>query len=195
MSEPYRKRMELIAKELEGKVLDVGCCAGPMHRFLEAERPDCKIYGLDTRITDEYKNDKDIVQGDAQDMKMFHDSRFDTVVAGELIEHLKRPEIFVKEVNRILKSGGKLVLTTNNKDALINRLFHTYETERTTHVHIFRKKELLDLLERNGFKIEKFRMLPYVSSRLPVTDSLRIYMHRFLPDSLRENFFIVARKR
>jgi 2-polyprenyl-3-methyl-5-hydroxy-6-metoxy-1,4-benzoquinol methylase len=194
MSEPYRKRMDLISKEIEGVVLDVGCCSGPLHKLLKSLRPDCRIYGIDAKIKDAYKGEKDIVQGDAQNMKMFPPGKFDTVVAGEIIEHLPLPERFVAEAGRVLKPGGKLILTTNNKGALINRLLHNYEAESTTHVHIFTRKELFNLLERNGFKIEKTVMLPYVSSRMAVTDPFRILAHYVLPDSLRENFFMVARK-
>lgn len=194
MSAPYKGRMELVAKELEGTVLDAGCCAGPMHRILKELRPDCRLYGIDTNVCEEYRNDKDIVKGDVQDMHMFPSGKFDTVVAGELIEHLSEPDKFLAEACRILKPNGKLILTTNNRGALINRVFHTYETERTTHVHIFTKQELLAALERNGFSLEKLRMLPYVSSRLSITDPLRVALNRILPDSLRENFFIVARK-
>ena len=186
--------MELIAKEIGGDVLDIGCCSGPLHKLLKKLRTDCKITGLDIRITDEYKDEKDTVQGDAQNMKMFGSGRFDTVVAGEVIEHLPAPEKFVAEAGRVLKPGGKLILTTNNKGALINRLFHTYEEERTTHLHIFTEKELLDLLGRNGFTVEKVTMLPYVSSRMPVLDPLRVLLHHVLPRHLRENFFIVAVK-
>ncbi len=190
----YKKRVETIARELKGKVLDVGCCQGFLHKNLKELRKDCKIYGIDIFITEDYRNDRDIFQGDAQKMDMISANSFDCVSAGEIIEHLDKPEKFIKEAYRILKKNGKIILTTNNKDSLINMIFHTYETERTLHKHIFTRKELVDLLERNNFRIEKIEMMPYVSSRYPVTDSIRILLHSFLPDCLREDFFIVAKK-
>ena len=43
------------------------------------------------------------------------DESFDTVVCGELIEHLfQDPMFLMSEVNRILKPGGHLILTTPN---------------------------------------------------------------------------------
>jgi len=45
----------------------------------------------------------------------YADEAFDTVVCGELIEHLANdPMHLMSEVNRILKSGGHLLLTTPN---------------------------------------------------------------------------------
>ncbi len=79
---PYKKRVELIAKELKGKVLDVGCCAGPLHKQIKKLRKDCIIYGLDIFISEEYKNNKNIFQGDAQKMSMFSSNIFDIVLGG-----------------------------------------------------------------------------------------------------------------
>ncbi len=192
---PYEERVKLIAEELKGKVLDVGCCAGSLHKQIKQLRDDCKIYGLDIIVNEEYKNDKDIMQGDAQNMKQIHSKIFDTVVAGEVIEHLNEPENFIKEACRILKLNGRLILTTNNKNSLINRIFHTYEHERTTHRHIFIKKELIDILKENDLKIEKIIMMPYISPSYPFINPFRIILHYFLPESLRENFFIIAIKK
>ncbi len=44
----------------------------------------------------------------------FADGAFDVVVFSEVIEHLLRPERAVWEVARVLRTGGVLVMTTNN---------------------------------------------------------------------------------
>lgn len=43
---------------------------------------------------------------------------FDLCLCSEVIEHLKGPEILLKEISRVLKVGGKLILTTPNKFSL-----------------------------------------------------------------------------
>lgn len=53
------------------------------------------------------------VRGDAEHLP-FDDNSFDVVVWSEVIEHLMRPELAVWEVARVLRTGGVLVLTTNN---------------------------------------------------------------------------------
>jgi ubiquinone/menaquinone biosynthesis C-methylase UbiE len=43
-------------------------------------------------------------------------ARFDAAVSFETIEHIPKPEGFLKELSRILKPGGCLVISTPNKD-------------------------------------------------------------------------------
>ena len=55
----------------------------------------------------------DFVNGTAEDLPL-RDNSVDVVVFSEVIEHLVRPELAVWEIARVLRLGGKLVLTTNN---------------------------------------------------------------------------------
>lgn len=48
------------------------------------------------------------------------DSTFDCVVAVEVLEHVERDDLFVKEVYRVLKPGGVFVMTTPNGDFVKN---------------------------------------------------------------------------
>lgn len=50
------------------------------------------------------------------------DKRFDLVVSVEGIEHLENPHLFLREVNRILKADGWLILTTPNIVSLRSRV-------------------------------------------------------------------------
>jgi 2-polyprenyl-3-methyl-5-hydroxy-6-metoxy-1,4-benzoquinol methylase len=57
----------------------------------------------------------------------FADQSFDIVVMREVIEHFKRPLDAVHEVVRLLKPGGRFVLTTPNYDSyLLHFIEHTY---------------------------------------------------------------------
>lgn len=42
----------------------------------------------------------------------FADAEFDTVLCTEVLEHLKDPQLAAKEMRRVLKPGGKLLLST-----------------------------------------------------------------------------------
>lgn len=52
----------------------------------------------------------------------FPDGVFDHVVLQEVIEHLENPAHVVREMNRVLKTGGHWVLTTPNSSCLRSRL-------------------------------------------------------------------------
>lgn len=43
--------------------------------------------------------------------------RFDGIVASEIIEHLENPRHFARQCHRLLKSGGRLILSTPNIDS------------------------------------------------------------------------------
>ncbi|TLZ79090.1 MAG: class I SAM-dependent methyltransferase, partial [Methanobacteriota archaeon] len=49
----------------------------------------------------------------------FRTGSVDSVVASEVFEHLTHPGGFIEEVWRILKPGGRLVLTTPNTESIV----------------------------------------------------------------------------
>ena len=51
-----------------------------------------------------------------KDMGMFEDESFDVVNAGEFIEHLNQPKIFINEIYGVLKKDGLLILSCPYKD-------------------------------------------------------------------------------
>ena len=79
---------------------------------------------------------------------------FDAVVASHLIEHLPDPAGFLQECRRVLKEGGRLVLTTPNASSLGHRLFaaNWRGLEPPRHLHVFGPKALSMLARDAGFK-------------------------------------------
>jgi len=127
----------------------------------------------------------DIDHFDAEkDRFPYDDAYFSTVLCGELIEHLfEDPMHLMCEVNRILKPGGHLVLTTPNVAALrgISAIlqgyhpgfFHAYikpadgsgEVD-ARHNREYTAREIHKLLENSGFEVVRletgeFRDLPH----------------------------------
>jgi 2-polyprenyl-3-methyl-5-hydroxy-6-metoxy-1,4-benzoquinol methylase len=98
----------------------------------------------------------EVLLADAQALPAL--GQFDTIVAGELLEHLESPGLFLEGCRRNLKDGGKLILSTPNAFGLVwlisylkNR--HTYDRIfNLEHTCWFDAQTLRQLLERKGFQ-------------------------------------------
>ncbi|MEK6972538.1 MAG: class I SAM-dependent methyltransferase [archaeon] len=189
-------RVELILNGISGKILDVGCYCGTLHKRILGKFPQENVYGIDTEIKEQNEHYK---RAFAENIP-FSNNFFDSIVAGELIEHLKEPELFLKEANRLLKKGGTLIITTPNKGSLINIIFHNYEQPNAPlHFSLFNEKELRKLLEKNGFNFKKVHFLPYTKESCDGTRhksilGIRIWVNKSLPKKLRENILSISKK-
>ena len=98
---------------------------------------------------------------------------FDCVVSIEAVEHLENPWHLIREANRVLRPGGKLLVTTPNVLSIRSRLsyllygypnyFH-YMIERDSgtekerpvdHINPVGFLELRHVLARSGFRVEQ----------------------------------------
>lgn len=100
-----------------------------------------------------------------KDRYPFEDRSFDVVLAAEIIEHLPNDPMFMlSESNRILKEGGRLVLTTPNITshrslaALLNGyspfLYNKFTKSGGRHCIEYAPREIRLMMERAGFHVE-----------------------------------------
>ena len=78
----------------------------------------------------------------------FESNRFDYVVSFQVIEHIKRDFDFVREVARVLRPGGKFIVSTPNAPASLTR--------NPWHVREYNADELRSLLECEFSSVEAF---------------------------------------
>ena len=106
------------AKMISGKVLEIGCGEG--YGLVELA-PKAEHYlavdKYDTPISKELKEQNNISfrQIEIPPLKGIEDNSIDFVVTFQVIEHINDDELFVSEIFRVLRPGGKLILTTPNK--------------------------------------------------------------------------------
>lgn len=62
------------------------------------------------------------IKHDLEQPLPFDDAVFDTVVCSEILEHLFRPDLLLREVMRVLKPGGRVIVTVPNLHGLRNRI-------------------------------------------------------------------------
>lgn len=89
--------------------------------------------------------------------------KFDTIVAGELIEHLANPGLFLEHARTHLKPTGKVVITTPQPFSLLDITYALFKFPRTCqnlqHTCWFCPQTMKELVERTGLKIEHFELV------------------------------------
>ena len=118
-----------------------------------------------TRITMDIIRGTPTTWGNAESLP-FKNGTFDLVISTELIEHVRYPKKVFEEVHRVLKSDGKWLLSTPNIATMANRFallfLGRFPPDRTLHdvkdvghLHFWDKNYLLQVLNENGFVVEK----------------------------------------
>jgi 2-polyprenyl-3-methyl-5-hydroxy-6-metoxy-1,4-benzoquinol methylase len=104
-----------------GRMCDVGCGAGS---FLQYARTLCDSYcGVDVVRYDELPVGVEFVQSDLDAPRWpIDDDSFDVTVSIETIEHLENPRAFLRELVRITRAGGLIIVTTPNQLSLLSKL-------------------------------------------------------------------------
>ena len=159
-------RSEQILRHIRGpSVLDVGCTGhvvsldSPdwLHGRLRQRFDD--VAGID--ISEEHLEElraagfDQLVQASAEDFDLGR--CFDTIVAGELIEHLANPGCFLERAKAHLRPGGRIVLSTPYPFSLLYSFYALTKFPRTCqndeHVMWFCVRTLTGLAERAGLAV------------------------------------------
>ncbi|EHI10682.1 class I SAM-dependent methyltransferase [Mycolicibacterium thermoresistibile] len=150
-------------------VIDVGCGLG-RHSF-EAYRRGAHIVAFDQNAEELNEVDTilqamaeqreapagaraEVVKGDALDLP-YADGTFDRVIASEILEHVPEDDRAIAELVRVLKPGGKLVVTVPRwlPERICWLLSDEYHANEGGHVRIYRADELRDKITRHGLRL------------------------------------------
>lgn len=87
----------------------------------------------------------------------FEKAEFDGILCFETVEHVSRPDIFIKELSRVLKKGGEMILTTpNNLWELIFSIAAVLELHHSEGPHrCISRKRLHKYIKDAGFTLAK----------------------------------------
>ncbi|MBN1942853.1 MAG: class I SAM-dependent methyltransferase [Phycisphaerae bacterium] len=186
VSHPYeQQRCRLIAEQIpagQGRpALDAGSGPGVFSRILKDR--GWRVDAIDAEA-ENLQHVRDVVenayQGDVVDTLAERPAgRYDFALALELIEHIPplRGRALLRELRRVLSPRGRLLLSTPNRHSP-EGLIGYYLNEKLrgvrrwgawdpSHVHIYSSREILALLQREGFIVEAVTGYWY-EARLPL---------------------------
>ena len=110
----------LVALGAQGHMLDIGCGPGHIPPLIVARIPDSDVIGLDAAETmlelarqrnarSPFADRVSYQLGDAKNLP-FADDTFDVVMSNTVLHHIPDPVPFLAEANRVLKTGGVLLI-------------------------------------------------------------------------------------
>jgi ubiquinone/menaquinone biosynthesis C-methylase UbiE len=164
----YHEAAQLVG----GNLLEIGCGVG---RGLDVLAQHCMQYtGIDKNtalletLRKAYPN-LNFIEGHIPPLHGLADNSFNTVVSFQVIEHIQDDDLFIKEIYRVLKPGGKLILTTpNRKLSLTRNPWHIREYTATSLQQLISKhfkklnkqgvhgnKKVMEYYEKNKKAVEK----------------------------------------
>lgn len=101
-----RETGKLIADHARGLVLDAGAGRGSWRRNILASATAYESIDISQR-----GDQQPTWIGNIEDMPQVPAERFNTVICQQVLEHVPRPERVLQEFSRVLKPGGKVILS------------------------------------------------------------------------------------
>lgn len=146
--------VKFIGDREPGNTLDIGA-ENPLKIELS------KWYGLEIDGTGEKDLDVDELSG-----------IYDTVFCFEVIEHLFNPLFLLLQIRKVLKDDGLLFLSTPRRRP--HHMWYKY------HFHEFSQQELINIVKRAGFKINRIEYMHSARPLLGYFKGIRSFLRIFI---------------
>lgn len=171
-------RVSFIKAQCEGKkVLHLGCTNYPytqdsidqeslLHYDLKEIAGELYGFDFDQKGLDilEKQGTGNLFQADLEKLERVDlNQSFEVIIAGEMIEHLDNPGLFMQGIKRFMDEQTKLVITTINAYSIFRFLLYALrgkggenEPVHPDHVSYYSYKTLKLVIDRNELDLDKF---------------------------------------
>lgn len=170
-----------------GKVLDMGSTGfgeynPSLHEFLK-ENVIGEVIGLDIK-------NADLIINLNNKTYSIESESYDTIIAGEIIEHLNHPIIFLEECKRILKPNGRIIIITPNMTSICYILGIIKNIDKKNyHCHAWNMDLFDALVYRSGLKVIHKKLF----NKLASWDYILDLLTKIFPIFKTEMFYVLEK--
>jgi SAM-dependent methyltransferase len=158
----YRKILELSERYINKKteVLDIGCGAGTICFYLANKVK--KITGVDIseRAINTCKKSSTVLHIKNVEFRTMNfpvelpSGRYDLIILSEVIEHIENDDIAIKNIAKLLRRNGIVLITTPSKNAPLYRMGLLHKFDKSVgHLRRYNMDEIQRICRRNGLKV------------------------------------------
>lgn len=176
--------LDLIDDQSKVDILDYGCGWGIFSKIISEKSTNCNVTGIDLdemslNISKDVTGEKDNLYFLDKKISDFETESFDYVLSMQVIEHVHNPGNYLKEINRVLKKDGYLIISLPNvvqpmsilslmtksisklNKRLKERSKHILNNYKKEHDHIqaWDPNHFVTFLASMGFEFEEVRMV------------------------------------
>jgi len=139
------------------RVLDVGCDEGQIGKIL-IEQKNCKVIAVEIDPEKFNNLNFEVIVGDIENEDILNkiNKKIDAIIFGDILEHLKNPDIVLLKMKNYLNPNGKIIVSLPNiaywrirRDLLFGRFGYTKNgILDKTHLRFFTFKSAIEMFTR-----------------------------------------------
>lgn len=165
------KLLEIVHIPTDGKVIDIACGNGKLLSML-AKKGTFKGYGIDIsenmiKQAEKINPNMNFLVGSCENLP-YLDNTFDVITVSAAFHHFPRPDAFVNEAFRILKTNGTIYIAEVYYPTIIRNIFNLFiNKSRAGDVKFYSPFEIETMLKEgnfSGISINKDKHIQIISA-------------------------------
>jgi len=178
------KIVDVISANKKGKLLDLGCGDGRTGKRLFDLGFSVSACDMD-KDRFEFHDQIEFKEGNLNSKLPYDDNTFDYIIFMEVIEHIYNPNFVISEISRVLKKGGRLILSTPNILNVGSRLRFLFEGSFD-----FFREPTLDFSKCFPAAIQNMHVIPWRYQELEyLLSASNLSVESYYSDKWKGNFY------